>query len=169
MSPTEDDRTVQVSQLLTGVAQAIATVRYCWLVTSEGTGIANARPMGWLPRALEADDWTIRFITDGRSEKAAEIRRAGKATVIFQDAGNAFVTLAGAATLRDEASELRRLWKSAYDAYFPTAQDRANAALIEVDVQHMKLWIRGVGPEPFGLKPTKLERHGHGAWRAVQG
>jgi len=32
-------------------------------------------------------------------------------------------------------SEVRRLWKDAFDAYFPTAVDRANAAFVEVDIE----------------------------------
>jgi len=165
MSRAKDERPVEVSRLLAGAAKTIASVRYCWLATSAETGAANVRPMGRLPRDLDEDDWTIRFITHGRSRKASEIRRAGKATVIFQNSDDAFITLVGPAALREEASEVRRHWKSAYDAYFPTDQDRSNAALIEVDVQRMELWIRGVTPEPFGLQATKVERDGRGAWQ----
>ena len=32
----------------------------------------------------------------------------------------------------------------------------------------MELWIRGVTPEPFGLRATVLERD-HGGWRLVGG
>jgi hypothetical protein len=49
-------------------------------------------------------------------------------------------------------------------AYFPTEKDRANAAFIEITVQQMDLWIRGITPEPFGLRPMKLERNAVGAW-----
>lgn len=165
MSRAEDERTVEVSRLLAGATQTIASVRYCWLATAAATGATNARPMGRLPRDLDEDDWTIRFITDGRSRKASEIRRAGKATVIFQAANDAFVTLVGPATLLEEASEVRQRWKSAYDVYFPTDQDRATAALIEVEIQRMELWIRGLTPEPFGFRATTVERDGRGAWR----
>jgi general stress protein 26 len=165
MSREKDERTVEVSRLLAGARQTIASVRYCWLATAAETGAVNARPMGRLPRDLDEDDWTIRFITDGRSRKASEIRRASKATVIFQDANEAFVTLVGPTTLLEEASEVRQRWKSAYDVYFPTDQDRATAALIEVEIQRMELWIRGLTPEPFGFRATTVERDGRGAWR----
>ena len=56
-----------VSLLLAGAAKAIAGVRYCWLVTEAETGGANARPMGRVLPAGEENDWTIRFVTDGRS------------------------------------------------------------------------------------------------------
>jgi hypothetical protein len=31
----------------------------------------------------------------------------------------------------------------------------------------MELWIRGVTPEPFGMRPTTLERDAGGAWRLI--
>lgn len=165
MLQVEDECTVEVRRLLTGAAQAIARVRYCWLVTTAETWAVNARPMGWLPRDVDEDDWTLWFITDGRSRKAADIRRAGEATVIFQDVDTAFVTLVGPAMLCEEESELRRHWKKAYDTYFPTEEERANAALIGVDVRSMKLWIRGVTAEPFGMRPTEIARDEQGLWR----
>jgi general stress protein 26 len=165
MSRAEDGRNVEVSRLLAGAAQTISRVSFCWLATAAEASAVNARPMGRLPRDLDQDEWTIRFITDGRSRKASEIRRASKVTVIFQDANDAFVTLVGQASLLKELSEVRERWKTAYDAYFSTDQDRANAAFIEVDIQCMELWIRGLTPEPFGLRATTIERDARGEWR----
>jgi general stress protein 26 len=154
---------VEINRLLAGAAKTIAGVRYCWLVTEAEAGVANARPMG---RVLsDADDWTIRFVTGGRSRKASDIRRAGEVGLIFQrDQDDAYVVLSGKATLIERPSEVDRLWKSAYDAYFPNATERANAAFVEVEVARMELWIRGVTPEPFGLLPTVLERDAGGTW-----
>jgi len=48
-------------------------------------------------------------------------------TVIFQhDADDAYVTLIGAATLRESASEVRRRWKAAYRlGQTPTSSSRS--------------------------------------------
>ena len=164
--PREDERDdVEVSRLLAGAAKAIAKVRYCWLLTETGTGSANARPMGRVLPETDQSDWTIRFITDGRSRKASDIRRTGKVALIFQhDADDAFAVLIGRATVLESASEVRRFWKEAYTAYFSTDADRTNAAFIEVHVERMELWIRGVTQEPFGLHPTLLERDPGGTW-----
>jgi len=43
---------------------------------------------------------------------------------------------------------------------------RDGIEVVEVDIERMELWIRGVTPEPFGLLPTKLERGEGGAWRS---
>jgi general stress protein 26 len=165
-----EDRRDDVSRLLAGAAKTITRVRYCWLVTEAETGSASARPMGRLLPETDQNDWTIRFITDGRSRKASDIRRTGKVTLIFQrDADDAFAVLVGRATLLESASEVRRLWKEAYTAYFPTDADRANAAFVEVYVERMELWIRGVTQEPFGLHPTLLERDPGGTWGLSSG
>jgi len=158
----------QIDRLLAGAAKTMGNVRYCWLATAAEAGGVHVRPMGRLIRDLGEKEWTVSFVTDGRSRKAADIRRAGKVAIVFQDDPNdAFVALSGTATLRSEAAEVRRRWKRAYDAYFPSETDRANAIFVEIDVERMELWIRGVTPEPFGLQTTRLERDAGSDWRLV--
>lgn len=171
MSRVDDVRNaVDVNRLLASAAKTIADERYCWLVTEAETGGVNARPMGRISRVPDGNDWTLRFITDGRSRKASDIRRADKVVVIFQCVpDDAFITLIGRAALREDASEVRRHWNDAYDVYFPSAADRANAAFVEIEVERMELWIRGVTPEPFGLHPTTLERGAGGGWHLIPG
>jgi general stress protein 26 len=158
----------EVNRLLAGTAKAIGSVRYCWLATAAGPGVGNLRPMGRLHEV--GDEWIIRFVSDGRSNKASEIRRDDKVTIIFQnEPDDAYVALIGLAGVHERASEDGEHWKPAYDVYFPSELDRASAIFIEVDVQRMELWIRGVTPEPFGLQKTVLERDPEGGWRvAVQ-
>jgi general stress protein 26 len=165
MQRVEDGRdATEVDKLLAGAANTIA-VQYCWLVTEGDAGGANARPMGMVSRAPDRNDWTIRFIADGRSRKASDIRRADRVAVIFQhQPDDGFVTLTGRASLQESAPEVRQHWKDAYSRYFSSEADRANAAFIEVAVDRMDLWIRGVTSEPFGLHPTILERDAEGTW-----
>ncbi|HUC68542.1 MAG TPA: pyridoxamine 5'-phosphate oxidase family protein [Stellaceae bacterium] len=169
MSRAEDEReAVEVGRLLAGAAKVLATLRNCWLVTAAESSGTDARPMERLKRESGESEWKLRFLTDGRSRKASELRRDGKVAVIFQhDPDDAFVTLIGTARLCEEASEVDRRWKRAYDVYFPSDRDRASAAFVEVEAERLELWIRGVTPEPFGLHPTILERDAGGAWRLV--
>jgi general stress protein 26 len=155
-----------VARLLAGAARAVRKVRYCWLVTAREAGGTEARPMGRLLHDPGEDDWTLRFVTDGRSRKAAALGRDGRVTLVFQDdPAEAYLTLAGRAVLRAEAAEVRRRWQPGYDAYFPREEDRAAAVFVEIAVERMSLWIRGVTPEPFGLRTTILERDSTGRWR----
>ena len=158
-----------VSRLLAGAAKTMRKTPYCWLTTTTNVGAPRARPMGRVLNDPGEDEWTIRFLTDGRSHKVADVRRAGEVTILFQhDPDLAFVTLTGKAELHESAAETRGRWKSAYDVYFPSETDRRNAIFVEVEVRRMALWIRGVTPEPFGLKATVLEREA-GGWRLVDG
>jgi general stress protein 26 len=171
MAQAFDQRdSAEVGRLLAGAAKTIANARYCWLATASEAKDPSLRPMGRLPPEPGDDDWTIRFVTDGRSHKASDIRRGGKAALIFQqDADEAFVAMTGAATLEEDEAEVRRLWKKAYDPFFPSETDKTNAAFLKLRAERMDLWIRGVTPEPFGLQTTRLERDATGAWRLPRG
>jgi general stress protein 26 len=149
---------VEIQTLQATAAEVVSRVPYCWLVTQSG-----ARPMG---RILAGEDWTVHFVTDLRSHKIVQIEQHPAVQLIFQDAAqDAFVVLEGSARLRSDAASITRLWKKSYALYFPTEQDRANAAFIEVEIGLMRLWIRGVTPEPFGLRTVVLERGGARSWR----
>jgi general stress protein 26 len=156
---------IDVTPLLDGAAKTMRNARYCWLATTTEAGVPHARPMGRVLNDPGEDQWKIRFLTDRRSNKAADMRRASEVTVLVQhDPDLAFVTLIGEAELHEDASETRSRWKGAYEVYFPSAGDQANAIFVEVEVRRMELWIRGVTPEPFGLRATVLERDTKG-WR----
>jgi general stress protein 26 len=159
---------MEVARFLASAAKVVSSAPYCWLVTHAQIGDANARPMGRVRPNADEKDWIIRFVTDGRSRKASEIRCSGRVKLVFQHEGDdAFVLLSGLAKLLEGRSALRQHWKDAYCTYFPTQTGRASAAFIELAAQRMELWIRGVTPEPFGLRPTVLERNLGGRWHVV--
>ena len=113
---------VDVSRLMAGAAKTMRSARNCWLATASEAGGPNFRPMGRLVHD-PGDEWKIRFLTDGRSQKAADMRRDSDVTILFQhDPDLAFVTLIGRATLHERAAETRSRWKAAYDVYFPSEQ-----------------------------------------------
>jgi general stress protein 26 len=160
---------IYVTPLLDGATKTMRSARYCWLATAAESGIPHVRPMGRVLNDPGEDAWKVRFLTDGQSHKAADMRRASEVTILFQhDPDHAFVSLIGKATLHENASETRNRWKPAYNVYFPSEADRANAIFVEVEIERMELWIRGVTPEPFGLRATVLERDADG-WRLIGG
>lgn len=171
MSQTEiDGAAADVERLLDGAAKTIAHARSCWLATLPEGQDFGIRPMGRLPRDVGDGDWTVKFLTDGRSRKAAQIRRGATVAAMFQhEAEDAYVKVSGKARLIEDASQVFPRWRKSYDIYFPTEEDRANASFIVIDVEHMDLWIRGVTPEPFGLFPTVLDRTAAAGWRLASG
>ena len=155
----------EVGQLIDGAAATVAKIDSCWLASAGRSGLPRLRPMGRLPPKPGDDAWTFRFITDGRSGKAADIRRAGKVVLVFQrEAEDSFVAVTGGARLEEDQAEVRRRWKRAYDPFFPSEADKASAVFLTVDAERLDLWIRGVSREPFGLKTTTLERNSVGHW-----
>jgi general stress protein 26 len=159
------DNATDVNRLLGAAAEKIRKVRYCWLVISTGERGIRARPMGRVPRDADEDDWTLRFITDARSSKVADMRRVGHVSVIFQhDPDDAFVALAGKASLVEDKPEIRRRWKPAYDAFAPGGPDNSGAIFVTIDVARVELWIRGVTPDPFGMRTTVIERDATRGW-----
>lgn len=166
MSDFGERNAVEVGRLVDGAARTIAGARFCWLATVDESAHPRLRPMGRLLPEPGDDAWTLRFITDGRSGKAADIRRAGRVALVFQhETEDAFVGLRGSARLEESEAEVRRRWLPAYDPFFPSEADKASAVFLTVDAAELDLWIRGVTPEPFGLTTTALVRDKGGAWR----
>jgi len=159
MSGSDDD----VDRLVAAASRALANTRYCWLATPSAAGAVNARPMGRTPQGAD-DDWIVRFMTDPRSRKVAEIGLSGRvaAMIVQRDAEDAYLSLLGAAVVLPRGCEDARLWRD-----IAAVGEERRAALIEVRVDRMELWMRGVTPEPFGFCPTALARDGAGAWRQV--
>ena len=156
-----------LNELIAGAAKTMASQGYCWLMTTAQDGI-HARPMGRIPAEAGEDALTVRFLADARSRKAAEIRRCGKITALYEhQPSDGYVAVTGTAVLQDDPAVVCRRWKRGYEAYFPTEADRAHALFVEVAIERMELWIRGVTPEPFGMNTTVLEREGDG-WRLVR-
>jgi general stress protein 26 len=153
--------------LLSGAAKAIAGVHYCWLLTAAQPGWLSARPMGRLQGDLEEDDWRLRFVADGRSRKIRELERCRQAAAIVQSGDEAFVTLQGVPTCCTDATLASQLLGKSFEVYFPSDEDRANVAVIEIDARRMDLWIRGVTPEPFGVRPVRLERDPTRGWQLL--
>lgn len=164
MPDSNDSATTEVRKLLTAASEVLADAPVSWLITAGEEGEVNVRPMGGL-RVVGPGRLKMLYLADARSRKSSDIRRAGRSTVVVQNGDDAFVSVAGFTALLEDASEVCKHWIGAYDRYFPTEQDRGNAVLIEIDVRRMDLWIRGVTPEPFGLRSMRLAQDADGTWR----
>lgn len=151
-------------ELVAGVEKIIARTANCWLLSRTEDRI-RTRPMGRIPVRPGEDPWTVRFVTDRRSQKAADLRQSRQVTLAFQkEDEDAYVSLEGAARLIEDKEGVQALWHERYRAHFPTDEDRANAAFIEVKVTRMELWVRGLTSEPFGARTTVVLRDASGGW-----
>ena len=67
--------------LLQIAREIIAKVPACMAITIDQNGDANARVVN--PKPL-SEAWTVRFATDRRSRKSAEIEQSGRLTLAYQ-------------------------------------------------------------------------------------
>ena len=154
-----------IQQLLEAAQNVVAHAPHCWLMTLSQSGDVNARPMGRVIPAPAQTDWNLFFLADARSRKVRDIHSARQVRLIFEGGDDAFVSLAGAAEVISNPAVIGRRWISDYDRIFPTAADKANAVFLDIRAEELRLWIRELTPEPFGVRSLTLRRPLDGDWR----
>src|SRR5271170_4167118 len=112
--------TQTVEQILLVAKDMTAKVLNCWAVTADQRGGANARVVQPFFSQLDKDGWIVRFLTSGKSRKAAEIASSGRITLGYQyDPEQAYVTLEGAARIIDDRGFLYDHWRPEWNLFFP--------------------------------------------------
>jgi general stress protein 26 len=149
---------------LLGIArEIIAQVPACMAITVDRNGDANARVVN--PKPL-SDAWTVRFATDRRSRKSAEIERSGRLTLAYQyDAGKAYVSLIGRATICNDVAAKTANWKPESYRWHPGGPADPNVVYVDFVADRIELWSssHGVEPDPVrGLWAASLVREGTG-------
>jgi general stress protein 26 len=158
----------QIEQFLAATRQTIAEVQHCWLATRSQDGGANARAVRAHVGAPGSDEWTRRILVRRGSRKVGEIRAAPLVTLAYQhESGDRYVALGGKASLVEDKAEMRTLWSSAMDPYFPAGFADANMIVLRVDVDRIEVHARGITREPFGTGRTLLQRDSSDGWRFV--
>jgi len=158
----------QIEQFLAAARQTIVEVQHCWLATRSQDGGANARAVRAHAGAPGFDEWTRRILVRRGSRKVAEIRAAPLVSLAYQhESGDRYVALSGKAELVEDTAEMRTLWPSAMDRYFPDGFADANMIVLRVDVDRIEVHARGITREPFGTGRTLLQRDGSGGWRFI--
>jgi general stress protein 26 len=157
-----------IARFLVAARETIADVPHCWLATRSADGGTNARAVKSTAGAPGDDEWTRRFLVRRESRKVSEMREAPRVTLAYQHpSGNAYVALGGRATIVEDNAEMRSLWPSSMDAFFPDGFADANMIVIRVAVDRIEVHVRGVTREPFGHGRTLIERNAAGGWRFV--
>lgn len=151
-------------RMLAAARRVIEELPFFWVVTPAADGGANARIVNAQPGRAGEDFWTRWFLTPPNGRKAAEIRRAARASLAYQHpSGEAFVTLSGRAELIDDRAEVNgRFRGSRFDD--PDGLVAAGLVAVRVTGDHLELHIRGVTAEPWGRGRTSLDRNPDGSW-----
>jgi general stress protein 26 len=99
------------------------------LVTHSGERGFHARPM---VIADVEDDGRLWFVTGTDTAKVHEIEIDSHVHLTAQDGNNAFLSLAGRASLVDDHEKLAQLWRESFREWFPKGKDDPDIELIAV-------------------------------------
>jgi general stress protein 26 len=131
----------------------------------DSNGDANARAIN---TSTLSDDWTVRFMTDRRTRKVGEIVRTGRMTLVYYDqAGGAYVTLVGRASIIDDVTIKQATWQPGSLKWHPGGPTDPNVVLIEFVAERIETWNTPgqIVPDPtMGLWAAVLTRDAEG-WR----
>jgi general stress protein 26 len=154
---------MRTDALLQIAREIVASVPACMAITVDRNGDANARVVN--PHSL-SDTWTVRFATDRRSRKSAEIEHSGRLTLAYQhDAGGGYVSLIGHATISEDVAAKIARWNTLADKWFPGGPTDPNVVYVDFTAERIELWSapQGVVPDPVrGLWAAVLVRGGSG-------
>jgi general stress protein 26 len=128
-----------VERALMAARETMAKLRYCWAMTPSADGGVNARGMGRLAKMAD-DEWTLWFLTDGRSRKVDEVRRAGRMTVGFALEGEgSYVALIGRAALIEDRATIRARWRESWNRIVERGKDDPNIVFMTLEVGRIEL------------------------------
>lgn len=111
------------------------------LVTHLPTGHLHSRPMAIAEVGEGGDVW---FATRIDSPKVDEIQSNDDVNVTCMK-GDRFLSLSGTAELVRDRALLDRLWKEAWQAWFPEGKDSQALALIHVTPHEAEYWEHAGG------------------------
>jgi general stress protein 26 len=158
----------RVKRLLRAASDTMEKVADCWAATSSEAGGVNVRVVGPILGVPGEEDWTIWFATWRTSRKAADIHRSGQLTLGYQyHPERAYVALVGRAALVEDRREIRDRWLESWRLYFPGGPDDPDTIFVRMNTHRIELCVPGVSPEPFGSRPSVIERGDDRSWRIV--
>jgi general stress protein 26 len=118
------------------VAKLLTSDRTAFLTTTDATGALTSRPMAVQEVEFDGDLW---FFTARSSRKVAQIAAQPRVNVSV-GSGSSWVSLAGTATVVDDAARKRELWNAVVEAWFPDGADDPDVVLLRVDGDSAEYW-----------------------------
>jgi general stress protein 26 len=147
---------MSADNLLRLARATVNAVPTCLAITMDSNGDANARAIN---TSTLTDNWTVRFMTDRRTRKLAEIMRTGRMTLVYHhQVGGAYVTLVGRASVIDDVTVKQAIWQPGSFKWHPGGPTDPNVVLIEFVAERIETWNT---PAQIVPDPTK------GLWAAV--
>jgi general stress protein 26 len=125
-----------------GVSRDIMrAARYCALVTHDATGESVARTIDPAP---PDSAMVVRFVTNPRSRKVAQLAADARVTLYYFDAaGQRYATVYGRARLVVDSAERRARWHEGWTPFYPERE--RGATLYEVIPERLEVVSPGDG------------------------
>ncbi len=116
------------AEQLSKFKKLVEEVKTCMMMTSDGHGKLNARPMN---NAKVEDDGSVWFFTNEFSGKVAQISHENKIFLTYASpSANSYVAFNATAELSDDKSKIDELWTLDMKAWFPEGKEDPKILLI---------------------------------------
>jgi general stress protein 26 len=106
------------------------------LVTRAADGGMHARPMMVAELEPDADSY---FVTSIDAPKVAEIEDDSDVLMTFQS-DKQYAAVYGHATVTQDRALVDRLWKEAWQVWFPQGRSDPSIALVRLDAERAEIW-----------------------------
>jgi general stress protein 26 len=156
---------VRAESVLRAARATIDRSRFCVVVTGTGDQPA-ARVLQ--PRRPDGN-LVIHLGISPTSRKADDIRRTGRATLVYTDyRRGAGVTVYAAADLLADPTTCREQFLPTWRSFWPTGPDDRAFVVVRCVPRAIEVWdgSRGITPPPFGLAGARIELL-DGGWNLV--
>lgn len=141
------------------VADLIAGIDFAMFTTLDESGDLHSRPMYTQQTGFDGTVW---FFTDGRSDKAGDIRRDARVNLGYaRPDKQTYLSLAGRAEVVADQAKMAELWNPALEAWFPQGLDTPGIALIKVDPTTAHYWDSPANPVAHVIGFVKAKATGH--------
>ena len=145
------------AQILKVSRDTMLKAKYGVFVTLGEDGQPEARVMdAFAPE----DDMTIWMATNALSRKVNQIKKDGRATIVYFDpAGPDYVTLVGRAELVNDPAEKKKRWKAEWAAFYTDENRGDDYLLIRFTPARIELVSisQGIINDPKTWRPVTLE------------
>ncbi len=122
--------------LLSAARAIMQSARYASLATTAGADV-QARIVD--PLAPDSN-FVVWVATNPASRKVAEVRRSGRATLLYFDPkALEYVTLVGAASVVSAASEKRLHWKAEWDPFYKKGAAGDDVVLLRIQPERLEV------------------------------
>jgi general stress protein 26 len=133
---TADPHTSPDPDTLETVRSIMKDVRTCMFVTADDDGSLHAAPMTTQEAEFDGDAW---FIAGSQSETVLNLTSRPSVNVSFAGT-NSWLSLAGSASVVDDAEKKKELWNTFTEAWFPEGQDDPSVVVVKVSGRSAQYW-----------------------------